>query len=158
MASITSGRRLVVAAVAMIIVGQVLAIANDVFLRQSDPSDVVMLVLLVALSVPLLRRARWARWVTVVLVTLGGVLELASVVLLIATKVSPGIWPEVDAAVPALVSLHAAVVAFIVAQAFPLLVASLLISAVLDLTAAGVLVFAPAVRAYFVRDAASVTG
>jgi hypothetical protein len=144
----------VLAAVVMSIVGQLLAIANDLILRQSDPSDVVLLVVLIVLSVLLLRRVRWARWATVVLLAAGGLLELAGIVLLIATRTAPGFWSAVERAVPALASLHAAAVAFAAAQAFPLLAGSLLVEALLDLSAAGMLVFAPSVRSYFTPDAA----
>src|SRR5450759_1161212 len=82
----SSGHRLVVAAAGMILAGQLLAIANDLLLRQSDPSDIVLLVVLVVLSVLLLRRARWARWTTVVLVAAGGLLELVGIILLVATR------------------------------------------------------------------------
>ena len=149
MADDTSERRLVVAAAAMIIVGQSLAIANDVFLRQSDPSDVVLLGVLLVLSLFMLRRAGWARWTTVVLMAAGGLLELAGVILLVATKTSPAFWSAVEAAVPALAALRAPVVVFTTSQAFPLLAASVLISAVLDLSAAAILVCAPSVRSYF---------
>jgi hypothetical protein len=133
----------------MIVAGQLLAIANDLLLRQSDPSDIVLLVVLVVFSVLLLRRARWARWTTVVLVAAGGLLELVGIILLVATRSAPGFWSAVDAAIPALASLHAAVVAFAASQAFLLLLGSTLISAVLDLTAAAILVLAPSVRSYF---------
>jgi hypothetical protein len=149
----TTGRGVVLAAAVMIITGQVLAIANDLVLRQSDPSDVVLVVVLIALAVFMARRARWARWATVVLVMAGGLLELAGVVLLIATKSAAGFWSTVDTAIPPLVSLHAAVVAFAAAPAFALLAGSVLISALLDLAAAGMLVFARSVRSYFSSDA-----
>jgi len=144
---------MIVAAVAMIIVGQLLAIGNDLFLRQSDPSDVVGLGVLIVLSVFLLRRANWARWTIVVLVVAGGLLELVGFVVLIATKTAPGFWSAAETAVPALATLRAAVVAFTVSPAFPLLAGSVLISALLDLIAAGLLVFAPSVRSYFSHDA-----
>jgi hypothetical protein len=150
---VASGRGVVLAAAVMIIAGQLLAIANDLVLRQSDPSDVVLLLVLVALSVFMVRRARWARWATVVLVTAGGLLELAGVVLLIATKSDAGFWSSVDTAIPPLVSLHAAVVAFAAAPAFALLGGSVLVSALLDLAAAGMLWFAPSVRSFFSREA-----
>ena len=153
MAEVTSGRRFVAAAVVMIIAAQLLAIAADVLLRQNDPSDVVLLVVLIVLSVLLLRRARWARWVTVVLVAAGGVLELAAIVLLVVTMIVPGFWSALDRAIPALTSLHAMVVALAAGQALPLLAGSLLVEAVLDLSAAGILVFAPSVRSYFAPDA-----
>ena len=153
MADSRSGRRVVLAAVVMIVAGQLLAIANDVILRQSDPPDAVLLVVLIVLSVMLLFRIRWARWITAVLVAAGGLLELAGVGLLIATMVAPGFWSAVDSAMPALGSLHDMVVAFAAAQALPLLAGSVLISAVLDLAAAGMLMFAPSVRSYFAPDA-----
>src|SRR5450759_3308116 len=118
----------------MVITAQLLAIAADLLLRQSDPSDVVLLAVLIMLWVLLLRRAAWARWATVVLVAAGGLLELGGVVLLIATSTTPGFWSAVDRAAPALATLHAAVVAFATAQAFPLLVVSILIEALLDLS------------------------
>lgn len=151
MADSTSGRGVVVAAVVMILAGQLLAIANDVVLRQSDPSDIVLLGVLVVLAVFLIRRARWARWTIIVLVAMGGLLELVAVALLIATMSAPGFWPAVDAAVPALAGLHAQVVTFAAAPAFPLLTASVLVSALLDLTAVGMLLFAAPVRSYFLR-------
>lgn len=146
---------MVLIAAAMIVAGQVLAIANDLVLRQSDPADVVLLVFLIVLSAFLLRRSRLARWTTVALVAAGGLLELASVVLLIVTKSDSGFWQAVDAAIPALASLHAAVIAFAVSPAFALLTASVLISAVLDLAAAGMLIFARSVRSYFSHEAAT---
>jgi hypothetical protein len=149
-----SGRRVVAAAVVMIIAAQLLAIATDLLLRQSDPSDVVLLVVLIVLSVLLLRHARWARWATVVLVAAGGLLELVAIVLLIATMTVPGFWSAVDRAIPALTGLHATVVALAAGPAFPLLAGSLLVEALLDLSAAGMLVFAPSVRAYFTPEAA----
>jgi hypothetical protein len=116
---------------------------------------VVLLVVLIVLSVLLLRRVRWARWATVMLVAAGGLLELAGVALLIATRTAPGFWSAVDRAIPALANLHAAVVAFATGQAFPLLAGSLLIEALLDLSAAGMLVFAPSVRSYFTPHTAT---
>lgn len=151
----TSGRRTVLAGAAMIMAGQILAIANDLVLRQSDPSDVALLVVLIVLSVFLLHRDPWARWTTIALAAAGGLLELASVVLLIVTKSDPAFWPAVDATIPALTSLHAAAVAFAASSAFALLTASVLISAVLDLTAAGMLIFARSVRSYFSHEAAT---
>jgi len=145
----TSGRRLVVAAALMIIVGQLLAIGNDLYLRQSDPSDVVLLGVLIVLAVFLLRRAHWARWTTVVLVAAGGVLGLAGFVLLVVLKIAPGSWSAVESAIPPLASLRTAVAAFTAARAFPLLAGSVLISALFDLAAAGMLAFAPSIRSYF---------
>jgi len=153
----TRWRRVVVAAVVMIVVSQLLAIANDLLLGQSDPSDVVALGVLIVLSVFALRRARWARWTIVVLVALSGLLELAGFVLLIATRSSPGFWSAVEAAVPVLAGLRSAVVAFTASPAFPLLAGSVLVSAVLDLVAAGMLVFAPSVRSYYGRDLSSLS-
>jgi hypothetical protein len=155
MADTTSGRNLVAAAAVMFIAAQLLAIANDLFLRQSDPSDIVLLGVLIVLSVFLLRRARWARWTTVVLVAAGGLLELAGAVLLVAARTAPGFWSAVDRAIPALAGLRTPVAAFTASRAFPLLAGSVLISALLDLTAAGILAFAPSVRAYFAPDEAS---
>ena len=152
------GRRGVVAAIAMMVAGQILAIANDLALRQSDPSDIVLLGVLIVLAIFLLRRVRWARWMTVVLVAAGGVFGLAGFVLLIATKIAPGLWSGVGAANPALQSLHAATVAFTASRAFPLLAASVLISAALDLIAVAVLVFAPSVRSYFSSSASTAGG
>lgn len=149
MADNAPGRGMVIAATVMVVVGQVLAIANDVFLRQSDPSDVVLLVVLVVLSFFLVRRAQWARWTTVVLVGIGGILELAGVALLVAIETAPGFRASASAAVPVLASLHDPVVAFTASPAFPLLLTSVLASAVLDLWAAGILAFAPSVRSYF---------
>jgi hypothetical protein len=141
----------------MIVAGQLLAIGNDLILRQSDPPDTILLVVLIVLSVMLLFRIRWARWITAVLVAAGGLLELAGVGLLIATMIAPGFWSAVDSAMPSLVSLHEMVVAFAAAQAMPLLAGSVLISAVLDLAAAGTLMFAPSVRSYFAPDAVTAT-
>jgi hypothetical protein len=137
----------------MILFGQILAIVNDVYLRQSDPSDIVGLVVLVALGILVLRCVGWARWTVVIFVGIGGVVELAGVVLLIAARSAPGFWPALESAVPALASLHAAVVAFTTSAAFPVLVGSTFISAVLDLVAAGILVWAPSVRADFASGA-----
>ncbi len=155
MATIKSGSRLVVAAVVMIIVGQLLAIANDLILRQSDPPDVVMLVVLIALSVFLLRGAGWARWTTIVLVALGGVLEVVGFVLLVGTRADPGFWSRIETAAPFLGTLHTAVVAFTTAHAFSLLAGSVLITALFDLAAVGLLAFAPSVRAEFSPRAAT---
>lgn len=152
MADSESGRRAVLAAVSMVIVAQVLAIANDVILRMSDPSDVVLLVLLVILSFFVLRRAPWARWTVVVLVTLGGLLESAGAVLLIVTRSAPRFWPAVSSAIPALAALRAPVIAFATSHAFALLLGSLVISALFDLCAALMLAFAPSMRSYFARD------
>lgn len=150
------GRGLVIAAAAMLILGQVLAIANDVVLRQSDPSDIGLLVVLLILTVFMLRRARWARWATVALVTLGGLAELAGVALLVASNASAGFWASFTAAMPVVAaSLHQGVAAFTASPLYPLLVASVLVSALLDLTAAGILAFAPGVRAYFARPVAA---
>lgn len=151
MVDTSPARRIVIAAAAMVIVGQLLAIANDVYLRQSDPSDIVMLGILVVLSAFLLRRARWARWTTLVLVVLGGVLELAGFALLLASKTSPGFWPGLERAVPALSSLRTAVLAFTASPAFPLLAASVLVSGLLDLVAAAMLTFPRSVRSFFSR-------
>lgn len=132
----------------MIIAGQLLAIANDLYLRQSDPSDVVLLGVLIVLAVFMLRGTSWARWTAVVLVALGGVLELAGFVLLVVTKADPMFW---SAAVPVLASLHTAVVAFTASRAFPLLAGSVLVSALLDLAGAWMLVFVSSVRSFFSR-------
>lgn len=160
MAEARPGRRAVIAAAVMIIAGQLLAVANDLILRQSDPPDSVLLVVLIVLSVLLLFRLRWARWVTAVLVAAGGLLGLAGVGLLVATMVAPGFWSAVDASMPALASLHEMVVALAAAQALPLLAGSVLISALLDLAAAWMLMFAPSVRSFFAPNAvtASVPG
>lgn len=149
MTGATSWRRVVAAAAVMIIVGQLLAITNDLYLRQNDPADVVLLAILIVLTFFLLRRASWARWTTIVLVTLGGVLYLAGFVLLIAAKASP----ELASAVPA--SLRAALTGFIASPGFSLLAISVLISAVLDILAAGMLAFAPSVRSNFRRGASA---
>lgn len=155
MAVPAAGRGVVVTASAMIVVAQVLAIANDVVLRQSDPPDVVLLVVLIGLSVLMVRRVRWARWTTVALVALGGVLELASVPLLIATVTSPGFWLAVESAAPGLRGLHAAVVVFAASPAFPILTGSVIISSMLNLIAAAMLLFAPSIRIFFSADAAA---
>lgn len=148
------GRGLVIAAASMLIAGQVLAIANDVVLRQSDPSDVGLLVVLLILTAFMLRRARWARWATIVLVTLGGVLELAGVALLVASKASPGLWTSFEAAMPAVAAtLRSGVAAFAASPLYPLLTASVLVSALLDLVAAGILTLSPRVKEHFARPA-----
>lgn len=144
----SQGRRVVVAAVVMIVAGQLLAIANDLYLRQSDPSDVVLLGVLIVLSVFLLRRARWARWTTVVLVATGGLLGFAGFVLLILIRISPAFSSAVDTAIPA---LRGPVAAFTASGAFPLVVGSVLVSALLDLAATGMLVLAPSIRSFYSR-------
>lgn len=142
------GRGVVVTASVMIVAGQLLAIANDVILRQNDPPDLVLLAVLIVLAVFLLRRARWSRWVTVGLVAAGGLLYLASVVLLFATQRDPGLW----AAVPALASLRQPVSVFIASPQRALLTASVLMSGLLDVVAVVMLAFTASARAYFARQ------
>lgn len=145
------GRRTVVAAAVMTVVGQALAVTNDLVLRQSDPPDVVLLGVLIVLSIFLLRRASWARWTVVVLVGLGGLLGLAGFALIVATATYPGTWSTLQTAAPALAGLRPAVAAFIAAPAFPYLAGSVLISALLDSAAAAMLAFSSRVRSYFAR-------
>lgn len=143
MVSMLRWRRVATAAAAMIIVGQLLAIGNDVFLAQSDPSDVVLLGVLLVLTVFLLRGASWARWTMVVLPMLGGILSLGGFVLLIAARISPHISQQVPD------SLRAPLAAFIASPGFVFLAVSVLISASLDIAAAGILAVAPSIRSSF---------
>lgn len=143
MPSLVRWRRMAIAASAMIVIAQTLAIANDVFLRQSDPSDVILLGVLALLTLLLLRGAAWARWTMAALSILGGIVSLAGFGLLIAAR----IFPHFSQQVPA--GLRAPLTAFIISPGFLLLAVSVLLGALLDIAAAGMLALAPSIRSGF---------